>query len=103
MEGRLPMHCGGIASRLAFLSAEAYDGTMIYILVPVLIVLVGMTAFSLFRGLNAFREGLYDNKGQPEGSGPTANQLLQNKMMWARIKYQALAVIVVGVLLAMSK
>ena len=30
-------------------------------------------------------------------------QLLQNKMMFARIKYQALAIVVVGVLLMLAR
>jgi hypothetical protein len=38
-----------------------------------------------------------------QGDGPSPNQLLQNKMMFNRIKYQALAVVVVAILLAVSK
>ena len=38
-----------------------------------------------------------------EGTGATEMQLLQNKMMFARIKYQAAAVLVVAVLIAVSK
>ncbi|HEX9805723.1 MAG TPA: HIG1 domain-containing protein [Alteraurantiacibacter sp.] len=73
---------------------------MIYILIPVLLVLVGMTVFSLFRGLNAFRQEI-DANTDPEGAHEL--QLRQNRMMWARIKYQAAAVVVVALLLAMSR
>ena len=76
---------------------------MIYILIPVLVVLLAMVVISLFRGLNAFRQSLDDEKDGNTGTGPSQLQLMQNKMMWARIKYQALAVVVVGVLLAMSR
>ena len=76
---------------------------MIYILVPVLVVLLAMVVISLFRGLNAFRQTLDAEKDGGSGTGPSQLQLVQNKMMWARIKYQALAVVVVGVLLAMSR
>jgi hypothetical protein len=76
---------------------------MIYILIPILVGLLAMVVISLFRGLNAFRQSLDDDKDQAAGSGPSQLQLVQNKMMWARIKYQALAVVVVGVLLAMSR
>lgn len=73
---------------------------MIYILIPVLVVLMGMTVYSLFRGLNAFRQGM-DAGLDPEGVREL--QLQQNKMMFSRVKYQALAVIVVMILLAASR
>lgn len=76
------------------------SGTMIYILLPVLLVLVGMTVFSLFRGLNAFRHEI-DAGTDPDGA--LELQLKQNRMMWARIKYQAAAVVVVALLLAVSR
>jgi hypothetical protein len=74
---------------------------MIFVLVPVLVVLMGLTLFSLLRGLNAFRQSL-DEEPVP-GGGPTPFQLTQNKMMWSRIKYQALAVGVVIILLAFAR
>jgi hypothetical protein len=71
---------------------------MIYILVPALIILMGMTLFSLLRGLNAFRQTLGDT--DPEGA--LQLQMKQNKMMWARIKYQGAAIAVVMILLAVA-
>ena len=72
---------------------------MIYILIPALVILMGMTLFSLLRGLNAFRQTI-DGNLDPEGV--TQLQLKQNKMMWARIKYQGAAIVVVMILLAVA-
>jgi hypothetical protein len=72
---------------------------MIYILIPALIILMGMTLYSLLRGLNAFRQTI-DGDLDPEGA--LQLQLKQNKMMWARIKYQGAAVALVMVLLAVA-
>ena len=73
---------------------------MIYILIAVLVVLMGMTLFSLLRGLNAFRQTI-DGNLDPEGV--TQIQLRQNKMMWSRIKFQGAAIAVVVIMLAMSR
>lgn len=72
---------------------------MIYILIPALIILMGMTLFSLLRGLNAFRQGLDEGLDQ---NGVSEIQLRQNKMMWARIKYQGAAIAVVLILLSVA-
>jgi hypothetical protein len=72
---------------------------MIYFLIPVLVALMGMTLFSLFRGLNAFRQSM---DGNLDADGVNQLQLKQNKMMWARIKYQGAAIIVVMILLAVA-
>ena len=76
---------------------------MIYILIPALIILMGMTLFSLLRGLNAFRQGMDDEAARAPGSGPSELQLRQNKMMIQRIMFQALAIAVVGILLLASR
>jgi len=72
---------------------------MTYILIPALIILMGLTLYSLLRGLNAFRQSL-DASIDPDGAREL--QLKQNRMMWARIKYQGLAIAVVVVLLLLS-
>jgi hypothetical protein len=72
---------------------------MSYILIPALIILMGLTLYSLLRGLNAFRQSL-DADIDPEGAREL--QLRQNRMMWARIKYQGLAIAVVILLLLLS-
>jgi hypothetical protein len=74
---------------------------MIYILIIALVGFMGMTLFSLFRGLNAFRQSM-DEEPVPGGTA-TPMQLKQNKMMFARIKYQALAVGVVILILAFAR
>lgn len=75
---------------------------MKYILIPVIVVLVIMVVVSLVRGIVAFLNSTKADLEQT-GTGPTANQLLQNKMMFNRIKYQAAAVVVVAILLAVSR
>ena len=75
---------------------------MTYILIPVLIVLIGLVVYSLVRGIVAFLNATKDDLNHT-GSGPTESQLFQNKMMFNRIKYQALAVVVVGVLLLLAR
>ncbi|MDE2620794.1 MAG: HIG1 domain-containing protein [Sphingomonadales bacterium] len=76
---------------------------MTYLLVPVIIVLVAMVVISLVKGIAAFMQSTRTDLERGDGPGATEMQLLQNKMMFARIKYQAAAVLVVGLLLAISK
>ena len=73
-------------------------------LVIVLIVLMGLTVFSLVRGVIAFLKTTKIDLNTP-GGGETATemQLMQNKMMMSRIKYQALAIAVVAILLLMTR
>jgi flagellar basal body-associated protein FliL len=74
------------------------------ILVPVIILLMIMVVVSLVRGIVAFMKGTKEDLNRdPAATGPTANQLLQNKMMFNRIKYQAAAVLVCAILLAMAR
>ena len=69
------------------------------LLIPVLIALMGLTLYSLLRGLNAFRQGAGDEAARGPGSGPSELQLRQNQMMVKRILYQGAAILVVFVLL----
>lgn len=75
---------------------------MAYILIPIMIILMALVVVSLFRGLNAFRQSLDEDAGHDQADGATELQLKQNKMMWARIKYQFAAIIVVALLLMMA-
>ena len=72
------------------------------LLVIVLIVAVVWVVISLVRGIVAF---LQSTKLDLESDGDRARemQLRQNKMMFARIKYQALAVVVVAILLMINR
>ncbi len=74
-----------------------------YILIPVIVVAMGFVVVSLAKGIIAFLQTTRDDLESGGGIGPSPMQLKQNEMMFARIKYQALAVIVVAVLLAVSK
>jgi len=76
---------------------------MTYILVPVIVVLMGMVVFSLVKGIMAFLKSTRLDLERDDAGGATEMQLLQNRMMFNRIKYQAAAVLVVAVLLAISK
>jgi len=69
----------------------------------VLVVLMALVVYSLVRGIIAFLKSTKLDLERDEGSGATEMQLLQNRMMFNRIKYQALAVLVVGVLLLISR
>lgn len=77
---------------------------MSYILIPIIVVLVIMVVVSLVRGIVAFLNSTKDDLNRdPTATGPSENQLLQNKMMANRIKYQAAAVLVCALLLAMAR
>lgn len=76
---------------------------MNYILVPVLLVLMGLVAFSLIRGIIAFLKTTKIDLETGESQTATDMQLAQNKAMFARIKYQALAIVVVAIILAVSR
>ena len=71
-------------------------------LVIVLIFAVVWVVISLVRGIIAF---LQSTKLDLESDGERARemQLRQNQMMFARIKYQALAVVVVAILLMINR
>ena len=74
---------------------------MMFVLIPALLVLMGLVVWSLARGIVEFmqttRAGL---EGGDEGL--LKMQMLQNKMMFNRIKYQGLAIAVVAILLAVG-
>jgi hypothetical protein len=64
---------------------------------------MGLVAYSLIRGIVAFLRTTRIDLESGEGTTATEMQLLQNKAMFARIKYQALAIVVVAILLAVSR
>jgi len=74
---------------------------MTYILIPVLIVLMGLVVWSLVRGIAAFMQ---TTRAGLEGGDEALlkMQTLQNKMMFNRIKYQGLAIVVVAILMAIG-
>ncbi|WP_086737398.1 HIG1 domain-containing protein [Erythrobacter colymbi] len=76
---------------------------MAYILIPALLILMGLVAYSLIKGIIAFLKTTKIDLETGEGTTATDMQLAQNKAMFARIKYQALAIVVVAILLAVSR
>ena len=72
------------------------------VLVIVIVLLAVMVVVSLVRGIVAFMQS---TKLDLESGGDRVQemQLRQNKMMFARIKYQALAIVVVAVLLMINR
>lgn len=72
------------------------------VLIVVLVVLMALVVYSLVRGIVAF---LQSHKADIEAGSQRQHdmQLLQNKMMFNRIKYQALAIVVVALILMMAR
>ena len=68
----------------------------------VLVLLMILVVFSLVRGIVAFLQSTKVDLESGEQVDATEMQLMQNRMMFARIKYQALAVVVVAVILAIA-
>ena len=69
-------------------------------LIIVLVVLMALVIYSLVRGIIAFLQSTKMDLESEDDGKATEMQLLQNKMMFNRIKFQALAVVVVVILLA---
>jgi hypothetical protein len=74
---------------------------MNYILVPLIVVLMIMVVVSLVRGIVAFMQSTKLDL-ESDGDRATEMQLRQNKMMFARIKYQALAIVVVVIVMMVA-
>ena len=67
-------------------------------LVLLLLVLMGLVAFSLIKGIVAFLKTTTIDLETGESTTATEMQLAQNKAMFARVKYQAMAIAVIMVL-----
>ena len=76
---------------------------MNYILVPALIILLILVLVSLVRGMVAFMKSTKIDLETGETQDASDMQMMQNKMMFARIKYQALAIVVVVILLGLTR
>jgi len=72
------------------------------LLIIVLVVLMIMVVVSLVRGIVAFMKTTRLDLERGEAEQVAEMQLKQNRMMIARIKYQALAIVVVAVILALA-
>lgn len=71
-------------------------------LIIVLVVLMALVVYSLVRGIVAFLQSTKVDLESGEQADATEMQLLQNRMMFNRIKFQALAIVVVAVILAIA-
>ena len=73
------------------------------ILVIVIAVLAILVVVSLVRGIVAFLQTTKIDLESGEGENVTEMQLRQNRAMFARIKWQAAAILVVGLLLMLNR
>lgn len=76
---------------------------MTTLLIIVLVGLMAMVVISLVRGIVAFLQTTKVDLESGEGENVQEMQLMQNRAMFARIKYQALAVAVVAIILMISQ
>ncbi|ATW02596.1 hypothetical protein C8024_16355 [Sphingopyxis sp. BSNA05] len=72
---------------------------MSYILILMIIAAAGAVIYALVRGLIAFANM---EPGDVDAEGVTASHKKQNEMMFARVKYQAIAIVLVVILLAVA-
>ncbi len=74
------------------------------LLVIILIIAVVWVVISLVRGIIAFLQSTkLDLENPDEAARAREMQLKQNRMMFARIKYQALAIAIVAILLMINR
>ena len=73
--------------------------TFLTIVLGIIMVLV---VVSLVRGIVAFLESTKIDLESGEQADATDMQLAQNKAMFARVKYQAIAIVIVAVLLGIA-
>ncbi|GAA0474031.1 hypothetical protein GCM10009096_14350 [Parasphingorhabdus litoris] len=72
---------------------------MSYVLILLILLAAGAVVYALVRGLIAF---VNMEPEDVDAEGVTASHKKQNEMMFARVKYQALAVILVALLLLLA-
>ncbi|GAB5480732.1 MAG: hypothetical protein Pars92KO_04890 [Parasphingorhabdus sp.] len=72
---------------------------MSYILILLILLAAGAVVYALVRGLIAF---VNMEPEDVDADGVTASHKKQNEMMFARVKYQAIAVILVALLLLLA-
>jgi len=74
------------------------------VLVIAIVILAAMVVVSLVRGIVAFLQSTkLDLEAPDDADRAREMQLRQNQMMFARIKYQALAIVVVALLLMFNR
>ena len=73
------------------------------VLIIILVAMMAMVVVSLVRGIAAFLQTTRADIDQGGDGNLRELQLKQNRMMIARIKFQALAIVVIVVLLAINR
>lgn len=73
---------------------------MTYLLVILIVIAAGAVVFALVRGLHAFAN-MKPTEVDENGIPKSLNQ--QNKMMFARVKWQAITIVLIVVLLLVFK
>ncbi len=76
---------------------------MTWIFIIVIAALMGLTLYSLVRGIVAFMQSTQQDLNRPDSAGPSEMQLLQSKMMFRRILFQGAAILVAMVMLKASQ
>ncbi len=71
---------------------------MNYVLIPILVILLVMVVVSLVRGVAAFLQSTKMDLERDDSVGASEMQLRQNKMMFARVKWQAITILLLVVL-----
>ena len=69
------------------------------VLILLIVAAAGMVLFSLVRGLLYFAQS---SDNLTNGTGPSAMHLAQNKMMFARVKWQAITILLLVALAAFA-
>ena len=73
---------------------------MTFVLILLLVGALGAVVFAVAKGLHAFANMQPDDVDE---NGVPKSLALQNKMMFSRVKWQAVAIIIVALLLMMSQ
>ncbi len=77
---------------------------MTYFLIAILVILCILVVVSLVRGIVAFMQSTkLDLENDSDDQRASEMQMKQNSAMFARIKYQALAVVVVAIILMVTR
>ena len=72
---------------------------MSYAIILAIVIAAGFVLFSLVRGLIYFAQ---TSDNLTNGTGPSQGHLMQNKMMFARVKWQAITILLLVIMGAIA-
>jgi len=72
---------------------------MSYAIILAIVIAAGFVLFSLVRGLIYFAQ---TSDNLTNGTGPSQGHLMQNKMMFARVKWQAITILLLVIIGALA-